>query len=300
MSSQLLISGFLLLTLSLSFILFFALRTTGDKLIFEKQSKYHHIMVYENGYMRTLRLGKDSEAGKQTLIDLRDPDALFLEYTKLLFAGMLITDKPYNILVIGLGGGVVPMAINRYIPDAEIDVVDIDGEVVDVAEKFFFFKLGRNIRVHILDGRSFIKQKIADTSFKKYDMVILDAFNSSSIPEHLLTKEFLKELVQVLDSKGVVAANVLSDNKLFHSILKTYQKVFKRYYLFMGGQARNAILVAPGIDAPDLDAKQAGINAEILQERYHFNFSMASVARQFRPGYPSAGSGKVLTDSQKE
>ncbi len=296
MSSQFLILAILLLAIVFSSLLFFALRVTGEKLIFEKKNKYHHITVYENGFIRTLRLDNNPDAGKQSRVDLSDPDILLLEYTKLIFAALLINDKPLRILIIGLGGGVIPRAITRYIPDAEIDVVDIDPDIVEVAEKFFFFAPGENIKVHISDGRAFIREAGQNNPVNRYDMIILDAFNSSSIPGHLTTKEFLRELMLILNPDGLIAANVLIDNRLFHSMLKTYKKVFKRCYLFMGGRAQNAVFVSPGPEAPDLDSKQAEIRAEALQKLYHFNFSMVSVARQFRPRYTPKMSAKVLTD----
>ncbi len=296
MPSQLLIFAVSILAISFLSVLFFAFRVTGDKLIFEKKSEYHHIMVYENGFIRTLRLGDGPDDGKQTRIDLRDPDFLLLEYTKLMFAALLINDKPLRVLIIGLGGGALPRAINQYIPDAVIDVVDIDPDVVLAAEKYFFFDPGDRIKIHISDGRAFIKNVALETPDKKYDLIVMDAFNSSSIPKHLTTKEFLRELMVILDPDGVVAANVLTDNKLFHSILKTYRKVFKRCYLFMGGRAQNAVFVSPGPDAPDLDNKQVEIKAKSLQQLYRFNFSMISVARQFRPMYSPKMSARVITD----
>ena len=296
MSSQFLIFSIFVVSIAFSYILLFALRVTGDKLIFEKKSKYHHITVYDDGFKRTLRLGKGSNAGKQSRIDLRDPDDLLLEYTRLIFAALLINDSPSRVLIIGLGGGVLPRTINRYIPDAEIDVVDIDPDVVKVAEKFFFFEPGEKIKVHISDGRAFIQETARNNPDKKYDMVILDAFNSNSIPRHLITKEFLKELILILNPEGVVSANVLIDNKLFHSIFKTYRKVFERCYLFMGGQAQNAVFISPGSKAPDIDRKQAEIKAESLQKSYHFNFSLISVVRQLRPRHTPKVSAKVLTD----
>jgi spermidine synthase len=294
--SQLLIFAILIIVLCFFSVMLFAFKVNGEKLIYEKISKYHHIMVYEDGFIRTLRLGSGPDDGKQSRIDLNDPDYLLLEYTRLIFAALFVNDKPFKVLIIGLGGGALPRAISRYIPDAKIDVVDIDPDVVEVAEQCFMFTPGEMIKVHIGDGRTFIQNMAHDASGKKYDLVILDAFNSSSIPKHLITKEFLKELMQVLDPKGVVAANVLIDNRLFHSMLKTYRKVFKRCYLFMGGQAQNAVFISPGPDAPDIDKKDIEQRAHALQELYHFTFSMVSVSRQFRPRYTPKMAAKVLRD----
>ncbi len=298
MSTHLLIFTILIIAIAFFSVMLFAFRLKGEELIYEKLSKYHHIMVYEEGSIRTLRLGDGHDDGKQSRIDLNDPDYLLLEYTRLVFSALFINDRPLKVLIIGLGGGALPRAISHYIPDAEIDVVDIDPDVVEVAERFFMFTPSELTKVYIGDGRTFIQEMAKDSSRKRYDMVILDAFNSSSIPRHLITKEFIKEVIQVLDPKGVVATNVLVDNRLFHSMLKTYRKVFKRCYLFMGGIAQNAAFISPGPDAPDINKKDIEERAQALQELYHFTFSMLSVARQFRHRYTPKISAKVITDSR--
>ncbi|MFC1495161.1 spermidine synthase [Thermodesulfobacteriota bacterium] len=256
-------------------------------------------MVYEDGFIRTLRLGKDYEAGKQSRVDIRFPHNLILEYTKLVFSGLLINDRPDSILIIGLGGGAIPRAFNRYFPETKIDVVDIDPDVLDVAEKYFLFKAGKNINTHISDGRIFVEDIINRNLPVKYDMIILDAFDSSSIPGHLLSKEFLELIAQIMNPEGVIAANVLSDNSLFHSIIKTYRKVFGRCYVFIGEQAKNAVLVTPGKDAPDLVHKEVMEKAYYLNKNHDFNFSMASIVQKLKWGYMPKKLSKVLKDSQK-
>ena len=285
-------------TTVLIIVCFFAVRIRNrSNLIFEKKTGHHHIMVYEDGYTRTLRLGKGYEAGKQSRVDIRCPHDLILEYTQLVFSGLLINDRPDSILIIGLGGGVIPRAFNRYFPEAKIDVVDIDPDVLDVAEKYFLFNPGKNTSIHISDGRIFVEDIINRNLPVKYDIIILDAFDSTSIPGHLLTKEFLELVTQIMNPEGVIAANVLSDNSLFHSIIKTYRKVFGRCYVFTGEQAKNAVLVIPGKNASDLVHEEVMEKAYYLNKNYDFNFSMASIVQKLKWGYVPKKFSKVLKDS---
>ena len=276
---------------------FFGTRArNGKRPLYEKKSTYHHIAVYEEDFIRTLRLGKGFDAGKQSGMDIRYPDHLILEYTRLVFAGLLINDSPERILIIGLGGGVIPRAFNRHFPEAEIDVVELDSQVLKVAERYFQFETGKKIRVFISDGRVFVEKKISANPPVKYDMIVLDAFDSNSIPGHLLTKEFLEMIQRIMEPKGVIVANVLSDSMLFHSIIRTYRKVFGRCYVFLGEQARNAILVTPGTGAPGLLQKELMEKAYRLNKNFDFNFSMFQVARQIRWGFGRRKLSKILKD----
>jgi spermidine synthase len=278
--------------------LFAFLTRNNTKLLYEKESPFHHIRVYEEEFIRTLCFGYDSDAGKQSRVDLRDTKTLLLEYTRLAFAGLLLNETPQRVLTIGIGGGVIPRTMRDCFPNTEIDVVEIDPDVVDVAKKYFFFKPDSNLRVHISDGRSFVKREAYGNAAGNYDMIILDAYDEESIPDHMATREFLEHVAAILDPKGVVAANMLSDHRLFGSGIKTFRAVYGRCYVFMGKNTKNAILLSPGPEAPDLKAEIAVERAAILQERHHFTFNMKEIARQFRPRYRPSPWSRILTDER--
>jgi hypothetical protein len=64
----------------------------------------------------------------------------------------------------------------------------------------------------VRDARQFIRYDAAREAAagKPYDVVILDAYTSgSTIPPHLMTKEFYGQIAQVLEPHGMVLANVI-------------------------------------------------------------------------------------------
>ncbi|NLA73939.1 MAG: spermidine synthase, partial [Deltaproteobacteria bacterium] len=152
-------------------MMFFAFRLKDEELIYEKISRYHHILVYQEGSIRTLLLGSGLDDGKQSRIDLNDPDYLLLEYTRLMLAALLVNPKPFRVLIIGLGGGALPRTLSRYIPDCEIDVVDIDPDVVMVAKRFVMFTPGELVKVHVADGRTFVQERAKELPVKTYDLI---------------------------------------------------------------------------------------------------------------------------------
>lgn len=268
----------------------------SERLIYSKKSPYHRVLVYQKGSIRTLRLGEGSNAGKQSSIDLNDLNKHLLEYTKLSFAGLLYVRHPKRILIIGLGGGVIPRQLRNYLPDAVIDIVDIDPDVLEAAMRFFFFTPDKRMRVHLSDGRLFVLQEPDRNPGQWYDLIVLDAFQSDTIPSHMTSREFFQQLRTVLDSSGVIVANVLLGPPLFHSQLKTFRAVFGRSHVFMGRHARNAIVISPGPDVPDLTAGEAVERAALLQKKHGFDFDLISVARQFRPRFRPNRGAQILTD----
>jgi spermidine synthase len=266
-------------------------------LIYRKDSRYNRILVYEDGSERTLRLGEGAHARKQSSIDTRDLSRHLLEYTQLAFAGLLLSGNPRKVLILGLGGGVIPREMHGYFPEARIDVVEIDAEVVEAARRFFFFQPDERLRVYVSDGRAFVCRQAAMRPRPAYDMIILDAFNDEYIPLHLATREFLHQVAAILDPKGVVVANVFTRNRLFHDQFQTFRAVYGRCYVFSGEHVTNAIFVSPGPELPDLELDEASERAHLLQGERGFGFDLCSITRQFESWFKPKHGARVLTDS---
>jgi len=272
----------------------------GDlgRLVYEKNSLYHSISVYRRGSVVTLQFGKLPPVHMQSQVNLNDLRQHRLEYSKMSFCGLLYNPEPKRMLVLGLGGGVIPRDMRYYFPDAEIDVVDIDPEIPHIAKEFFAFSEDGKLKVHVDDGRMFIKKQLRRDPVPKYDIIILDAFNGDYIPFHLMTKEFLQEVQRVLDDDGVVVANVFYSNRLFDAEFKTFLDVFDRCQAFYGLDSGNAMLVSGGPSVSILSPKQAEEGARQLAEKHDFAFDMVAVARRLDPDSTPDPDARVLTDDR--
>ena len=134
----------------------------------------------------------------------------------------------------------------------EIDVAEIDPEVIQVAKKFFFFKEGKNLRVHPQDGRLFLTR-----TPQRYDLILLDAYYTDAIPFHLTTREFFQIAERKLSPNGIVVANVIGavtgpGGRITRSVVKTLRETFAQIYIFPTRSAngsnldliQNVILIA--------------------------------------------------------
>jgi spermidine synthase len=195
--------------------------------IYQEKSLYRDILVFEEQGLRCMKFGRQ-DTGRQTCISLKNPDALVLSYTRMLLGALYLKPQPQNILIIGLGGGSLPSALKKIVPQARIETVELDPSVVKVAERFFGFTPGNGSTVAIEDGRVFVKR--AQKQGKKYDLVILDAFDHVYVPEHMLTREYLQEVKSLLEKDGVLAANTFSSSRLYDAESATYAGVFGSFY----------------------------------------------------------------------
>ncbi len=127
-----------------------------------------------------------------------------------------------RIMVVGLGSGIGIATLAYHFPLAAITVVDIDQVVVDMVRDHFPLlrwlsgqKLADGtprLRFVVRDARQFIRYDAAREAAagKPYDVVVLDAYTAgSTIPPHLMTREFFEQVAAILDPHGLVMANVI-------------------------------------------------------------------------------------------
>jgi spermidine synthase len=269
------------------------------RVVVEKPSLYSSIFVYERGSVVTLMFGKRMPAPVQSQVDLKAPRKHMLEYSTMAFCGLLYQPQPKRLLVVGLGGGVIPREMRHYYPEMEIDVVEIDPEIPPIATKYMGFLADDKLRVQVEDGRVFVKKRLRHNPPEpKYDMVILDAFNGDYIPFHLMTREFLEEIKGVLSDDGVVVANVFSSNRLFDAEFKTFLEVFGHTQAYFGEESTNVMLAAPGPAGTSLTMREAVEKARAVREDRKIAFNLVGVAQRLDPKAQPADDAQVLTDDR--
>ena len=236
-------------------------------MIHRQQSLYQTILVTERHGQRCMQFETRAEVYNQSCIDRERPRKLVLSYTRMLLGALLLMPEPSTILVVGLGGGVLPGAFAELLPDARIDVVEIDPAVVDVAERFFAFRPAANTRVVVSDARVFTRR--ARSLPRRYDLIVLDAFGGDYIPEHLMTLEYFREIGALLTDSGVVAANTFRDSALHDHESETWFQAFGPFIDFTADFSLNRILLASPAPLPDREAvRQAAENWHRRLEPY--------------------------------
>ena len=238
------------------------------KVIHQEKSHYQDIVVTEKRGRRCLAFVAAKGNKMQTCQYQNDDPRLILPYVRMSFAGLLLNNNPRKILLVGLGGGSIPMALSELYPDAIIDIVELDPAVVSVAHEYFHFHETENMSVNVADARVFIKR--AGIQGKRYDLILLDAFNGEYIPEHLMTREFLQETKQLMPEDGVLVANTFSSSKLYHHESETYRNVFGIFFNFRDPKEtpNRVIIITEGKILPD--KRQLLEQATLLEEKLSY------------------------------
>lgn len=149
-----------------------------------------------------------SFATVQSRMDVRHPDALHLDYTKLMMGFLLLTTAPRDIAMIGLGGGSLAKFCHRHLPDANITVVEINPGVIALRDEFCVPVDGPRMRVIEADGAVWLQQQAA-----AFDVLLVDAYDEHGLPPALATDAFQASCARCLRPGGVLSMNLNLDRR---------------------------------------------------------------------------------------
>lgn len=229
--------------LVLSLILNFSTIASEREFVYLVPSDYGQIYVMQDKEgKRCLYIGDKGDC-VHTCINIYHPDLLEFDYQKFALSSLYSVPKPQKILVLGLGGGTLIKALMDLLPEAKIDVVEINDVIFEVAKEYFSFKPNVNTSVVISDGYEFVKKQAQDPKLQKYDLIILDAFDQDYIPAQFLSKEFVHMIGSIIAEKGVVVVNTFVGSK--YTILEEglYKDEFKQF-LSLEIKGGNRLIIA--------------------------------------------------------
>lgn len=143
-----------------------------------------------------------------------------------------VIERIDSVLVLGGAANSLAVAFERWRPELEIDVVEIDPAVTRLAREHFAFgemEPGR-IRVVHADARRYM-----ETTERRYDLIVVDVYDHLySVPWTMATREALELMARRLTGDGIVVVNVLAPlagegAAFLRRYLATVETVFPRW-----------------------------------------------------------------------
>lgn len=149
---------------------------------------------------------------------------------------MLTHKNPENVLVIGGGDGGTVRELLKHKSVKHIDMVEIDGVVIEASKKFFpsvACELNNpKVSVLVQDAIDFIKNKTDE-----YDVVLIDSTDPIGPGEGLFNTEFYNNVKKALKKGGIVVPQTEGPFAQSENMRKTYallRKVFKNVAPYCG------------------------------------------------------------------
>lgn len=139
----------------------------------------------------------------QSRMDIRRPDALDLEYTRLMMGFLLLVPVPARLAMIGLGGGSIAKFCHLHLTTTHVCVVEINPHVIALRDDFKVPPDGPRFGVLVGDGAEFVRQPPGAV-----DVLLVDGFDYDGLPEALSSQRFYDDCAVLLSPAGLLVVNL--------------------------------------------------------------------------------------------
>lgn len=213
-----------------------------EKVFVNYDTEYGKVIIYNGIYnsenVRYLNI--DSGYESATYIDESKKYDLVFLYAKF-YDYMFNSNIEINdTLLIGGAGYSYPKYFISHYENKNMDVVEIDKGVTEVAKKYFYlndliadYDLDNNKRLNLIndDGRTYL-----NSNKKKYDAILNDAFSGETPARTLTTYENIVNIKKSLNDNGLYLTNIISslegeNSKFLRAEVNTLKNIFKNVYV---------------------------------------------------------------------
>lgn len=157
----------------------------------------------------------------QSCVDLRRPDRLDLEYTRLMAAFLLLQPAPGAIGMVGLGGGSLARFCHAHLPQACVWVAEINPHVIALRRRFDVPEDSPRFQVLQADGAAFVRCIDA-----RLDTLLVDGYHAEGLPRSLSSQRFFDDCAAALRPDGVMVMNLWARAERKTQVLERLRRSF--------------------------------------------------------------------------
>lgn len=172
-----------------------------NNLTYEGESIYNYLQVKEDD--ENVILSTNVLFGVQSILK-KDGELTGMYYDYAMAAPFMTSvneKEKLDVLILGMGTGTYATQCRRYFSNMNIEGVEIDQKITDLARKYF--ELPKAVKVTTYDGRAYL-----NAVNKKYDVIMVDAYQDITIPFQMSSVEFFRMVREHLTEDGVMVVNM--------------------------------------------------------------------------------------------
>ncbi|RAL48243.1 hypothetical protein DM860_005667 [Cuscuta australis] len=197
-------------------------------------------------------------------------------------------------IVIGLGAGLLPMFLHMHMPFLEVEVVELEPVVLDLARDHFDFIEDGNLKVHITDGLKFVKEAASSvTSSSREDhlpksVVPLSNGNSLSHAESINTSPIDILIVDVDSSDSSSGLSCPAADFVEESFLAAVKESLSEQGLFIVNLVSRSPAIKEMVSSRMKSIFKAIFHLELEEDVNEVVFALKSESSISEEGFPGA------------
>ena len=196
--------------------------------------KFFSFLVPINIYKQKSLISKSIEitwANGELVLDTENTNYSYGSLQRILRKGLFFISfekikSMQEILILGVAGGSVIKTLRNEIGyNGKITGVEIDAEIIEIANKYFELNKTENLDIIIDNAAKFVHK-----TSKKYELIIIDIFQDNVMPEFLFEEKFIQSVTRILNKNGIILFNTMILNKENESRNLEFISKFKTPY----------------------------------------------------------------------
>ncbi|WP_415301942.1 spermidine synthase [Alcaligenes sp. SJTW-7] len=216
-----------------------------------------HVTISEHEGVRYLHLGS---AWVQGAMRLAAPDQLELHYIRQMMIWTLFQHAPQRIAQLGLGAGSLTRFCYLHFPQARIDAVEINPEVVRANRLLFHLPPDdERLSVHTVDALDYL-----DALHGELDVLQVDVYSDQAEHPALESQDFYLACRRALGPQGLLTVNLLGSELVHARNLHALQKSFAAVVWLPETHDGNLVALA-FVDPPQIDFDDLYKRADQIQ-----------------------------------
>lgn len=177
----------------------------GEHIVAVVETSGGSIVVRDRAEQREMIERRDGRELVWTRTHLDDPSRSGWFYIQLFHLAASLASTRRRALFLGCGGAVALHQFARAYPGIEMDVVEPDPRVTDLARAHFGLGSIPGVTTHATDGVRFL----AHAQKARWDIVVVDAYDGCALPEGFAERRFFRLVRSALTAGGAFAFNVV-------------------------------------------------------------------------------------------
>lgn len=227
-----------------------------NNLVYEGESIYNYLQVKEDE--ENVILSTNVLFGVQSILKKNQGlTGMYYDYALAapVMAQLEAKENP-QVLILGMGTGTFARQCRNYFGEIAIEGVEIDEKITSLAHEYF--ELPEDISVTTYDGRAYLA-----AVDKKYDVIMVDAYQDITIPFQMSSKEFFTMVKEHLTEDGIMVVNMNmhteQEGNINQYLSDTIANVFSGVYTVdVAGSTNRELFAANGGDM--LERMEAGMS----------------------------------------
>jgi spermidine synthase len=247
------------------------------------EGKYKKPFVVDDGLTRKLYF---SLSYVQSEMELKEPDALNIAYTRKMMAFLLFLPRPKHVMIVGLGGGSLTKFCYRQLARTRVSTIEISEDVIALSELFGVPSADDRLSIIHADATEYLA-----TTDERADVILLDGCDKSGVAPVFCDARFYQNVRARLKPSGMLVMNLVGASETSRAHISLIADAFLDRVIVQDVSA-DGNRVAFAFNEPGFSPHWPTIerDAKKLEQQYGLDF--AAFARKLQRSHQRQSQGR--------